>query len=367
MNIGCLHLKNNVFLAPMAGISDFPFRMVARSFGCGLAFTEMISAAGLVRGAGKTFRYLVTSPEDRPLGVQLFGCEPETLAAAARIAAEQGADLLDVNMGCPVKKVAKAGSGASLMRDPERAAAILQAVRKASTLPLTVKIRAGWNARQVNAVEIGEIAQGCGVDAVILHPRTADQGFGGRSDWGLIATLKGRLRIPVIGSGDVRCPEDAARMLRETGCDGVMVGRGALGNPWLIGNILCHLSGTGISLPSVAAREDIIRRHLMLAIELNGEKIGTRDFRKHLLWYTKGLKGGAQFRQAAGRISDRESAWKALEDFFRQIEDPSVAFSGPGVCESGAEMEGAIQEGRRHRTEFNSRPNIEFDISKGIR
>ena len=330
MNIGRLHLKNNVFLAPMAGITDLPFRTVVRSFGCGLAFTEMVSATGLVRGTGKTFRYLASSPADRPLGVQLFGCDPETLAAAARIAAERGADLLDVNMGCPVKKVAKTGSGASLMRDPERAAAVLRAVRKASALPLTVKIRAGWNARQVNAVEIGQIAQECGVDAVILHPRTADQGFGGQSDWGLIAALKGRLRIPVIGSGDIRCPEDAARMFRETGCDGVMVGRGTLGNPWLIGNILSHLSGTGISAPSLAEREEIIRRHLTLAIDFYGEKIGTRDFRKHLLWYTKGLRGGAQFRQAAGRISDRDSAWKALQDYFQRSGGPPLHVPIPG-------------------------------------
>jgi tRNA-dihydrouridine synthase B len=332
MNIGSLHLKNNVFLAPMAGITDLPFRTVVRSFGCGLAFTEMVSGSGLVRGKGKTFRYLASSSADRPLGVQLFGCDPETLAAAARVAAEREADLLDVNMGCPVKKVAKTGSGASLMRDPERAAAVLRAVRKASTLPLTVKIRAGWNARQVNAIEIGQIAEECGVDAVILHPRTADQGFGGRSDWKLIAALKERLRIPVIGSGDIRCPGDAVRMLSETGCDGIMVGRGALGNPWLIGNILSHLSGTETALPSLCQREEIIRRHLTLATDFYGEEIGTRDFRKHLLWYTKGLRDGARFRQAAGRISDRDSAWKVLRDFFRHLEEPSADFSGPGGC-----------------------------------
>jgi tRNA-dihydrouridine synthase B len=320
MEIGSLQLKNNIFFAPMAGISDLPFRTVVRSFGCALAFTEMISATGLIRESGKTLRYLASSPEDRPLGVQLFGNDPETLAAAARIARDCGADLLDVNMGCPVKKVARTGSGSSLMRDPERVAAILRAVRNASNLPLTVKIRAGWNAHQINAVEIGQIVEECGADAIILHPRTADQGFGGRSDWGLIALLKNRLRIPVVGSGDVRSPEDAVRMLRETGCDGVMVGRGALGNPWLFGNILSHLSGSGISMPSLAEREEIIRRHLMLSIDVYGEQIGTRDFRKHLLWYTKGLRGGAQFRQAAGRISDRDSAWKALQEFFRQCD-----------------------------------------------
>jgi tRNA-dihydrouridine synthase B len=345
MNIGRLHLKNNIFLAPMAGITDLPFRTIIRSFGCGLAFTEMVSANGLVRRAEKTFRYLASSPADRPLGVQLFGGDPETLAAAAGVASERGADLLDVNMGCPVKKVAKTGSGASLMRDPERVAAILRAVRRASTLPLTVKIRAGWNARQVNAIEIGQIAEECGVDAVILHPRTADQGFGGRSDWGLIAALKGRLRIPVIGSGDVRCPEDADRMLRETGCDGVMIGRGAFGNPWLIGNILSYLSGSGISVPSLSEREEIIRRHLTLAIDYYGEKVGTRDFRKHLLWYTKGLRDGARFRQAAGSISDREAAWKALRTYFKHLEESAVAFSGSDGCVSSPEKEGEASWG----------------------
>jgi tRNA-dihydrouridine synthase B len=339
MNIGHLQLKNNVFLAPMAGITDLPFRTVVRSFGCGLAFTEMVSGSGLIRGTEKTFRYLASSPADRPLGVQLFGCDPDTLAEAARIAVERGADLLDVNMGCPVKKVAKTGSGASLMRDPVRVAAVLRAVRRASDLPLTVKIRAGWNTRQVNALEIGQIAEECGVDAVILHPRTADQGFAGPSDWGLIAALKERLRIPVIGSGDIRCPEDAARMLRETGCDGVMVGRGVLGNPWIIANILSHLAGGGISAPSLAERQETIRRHLALAIDFYDEKVGTRDFRKHLLWYTKGLRGGAQFRKEAGRISDQASAWKALNNYFQRLEEPSTAFYDPEGGGENPEME----------------------------
>ena len=339
MKIGSLHLKNNVFMAPMAGITDLPFRTIVRSFGCGLAFTEMVSAIGLARENEKSLLYLSSSCEDRPLGIQLFGSDPEMLAAAAKVAAEREADLLDVNMGCPVKKVARTGSGASLMRDPERAAAVLRAVRKASTLPLTVKIRAGWNARLVNAVEIGQMAEECGVNAVILHPRTADQGFGGRSDWGLIAALKQRIRIPVIGSGDIRCPEDAVRMLDETGCDGIMVGRGALGNPWLIGNILSRLSGTESALPSIRQREEIIRRHLSLAVDFYGETIGTRDFRKHLLWYTKGLRDGAQFRRAAGCISDRNSALTAVRGFFRHLEESGVAFPDPGRCVSGSEAE----------------------------
>lgn len=316
MNIGPLTLKNNILLAPMAGITDLPFRTIVRGFGCGLAFTEMVSASGLMRGAEKTCRYLDSSSADRPLGIQLFGCDPDILASATRIAVEKGADLIDINMGCPVKKVVKTGSGAALMRDPWRVAAILKAVRKATGLPLTVKIRAGWRPREINALEIGRIAEACGVDAVILHPRTVDQGFSGLSDWGLIAALKAQLQIPIIGSGDVRRPQDASGMLGQTGCDAVMVGRGALGNPWIIRNILAYLAGGDVCTPSLTEREETIRRHLELAIDYYGEEIGTRDFRKHLLWYTKGLRGGAQFRQVAGRITDRASAWRALQNFF---------------------------------------------------
>jgi tRNA-dihydrouridine synthase B len=321
MIIGHLRLKNGVLLAPMAGITDLPFRTVVREFGCGLAFTEMVSANGLVRGKGKTCRYLDSSPADRPLGVQLFGSDPATFSEAARIAAEKGADLIDINMGCPVKKVVSTGSGAALMRDPQRVAAILGAVRRTVELPLTVKIRSGWNHRETNASEIGRIAEECGVDAVTLHPRTADQGFGGAADWGLIASLKAQLRIPVIGSGDIRGPEDAVRMLRETGCDGVMVGRGCLGNPWIIGNILFRLAGIAAYAPSLAQREETVRHHLALTSDYYGEKVGTRDFRKHLLWYTKGLRGGAQFRQVAGRITDRAAAGEALRDYFHCLSE----------------------------------------------
>lgn len=324
VSIGGLQLANPVFFAPMAGISDLPFRTIVREFGCALAFTEMISARGLVEGAGKTCHYLDSTPGDRPLGVQLFGADPATLAEAARIVSERGADLIDLNMGCPVKKVIKTGAGAALMRDSGKVEAILTAMRKATALPLTIKIRAGWNSRSVNAVEIGRLAVGCGVDAVILHPRTVEQGFSGLSDWGLIGALKSALTIPVIGSGDLRRPDDAARLFAETGCDAAMVGRGGLGNPWLVGETLRHLSGAATMEPSLAHREETIRRHLLLSTEYYGEAVGTRDFRKHLLWYTKGLRGGAQFRQAVAQISDRTSVWKALETYLRSLEEPAV-------------------------------------------
>lgn len=325
MKIGRLELKNPIFLAPMAGITDLPFRTVVRSFGCGLAWTEMVSAIGLVRKADKTLRYLASSPSDRPLGVQIFGNDPETLAEAARIAEGQGADVIDVNMGCPVKKVTKTGAGAALMTNPALAAAIMQAIRKATSLPFTVKIRSGWSARRTNALEIGKIAEESGCDAVTLHARTADQGYSGRADWTLIAKLKGHIRIPVIGSGDIRKPEDAARMFQETGCDGAMIGRGALGNPWLIGEVISFMQENPIHEPTLAEREAVIMRHLDMSAAFYGERAGVRDFRKHLLWYTKGLKGGARFREAAGQITDRETTIAAMRNYFRDIAHESEA------------------------------------------
>lgn len=321
MKIGSLEIKNPIFLAPMAGITDLPFRTVVRSFGCGLAYTEMISAIGLVRKADKTLRYLASSPSDRPLGVQIFGNDPGTLAEAARIAEREGADLIDLNMGCPVKKVTKTGSGAALMTNPILAESILRAIRKATALPFTVKIRSGWSPRRINALEIGKIAEESGCDAVTLHARTADQGYSGRADWTLIAELKNHLRIPVIGSGDIRKPQDAARMFQETGCDGAMIGRGALGNPWLVGETLSLLQKDQIHEPTLAEREAVITRHLDMSVAFYGERAGVRDFRKHLLWYTKGLIGGARFREAAGQITDREMTIAATRNYFHEIEN----------------------------------------------
>jgi nifR3 family TIM-barrel protein len=320
MKIGALSLKNKMILAPMAGVTNLPFRLVNRTFGVGLTFTEMISANGLIRDRVKSLRYLGAHPDDRPLGVQMFGADPSILAEAANILTDMGADLLDINMGCPVKKVVKTGAGAALMKNPLRIAAIIEAVRKATHLPLTVKIRAGWKAACVNVLEVADIAEGSGADAVIVHPRTAEQAFSGAADWSLIERVKRRIKIPVIGNGDIKKGEDAARMVQITGCDAVMVGRGCLGNPWIFEQIQARLQGlTDPPPPTLGQRERVVRRHLALELAAVGDKAGMKTFRKHLLWYTKGLKESASFRQGMGAVEDKAYLIEQLHRYFKNI------------------------------------------------
>ena len=309
-------MKNNVFLAPMAGITDLPFRLLNREFGVGIAFTEMMSAVGLIRGTGKTLQYLNSTPEDRPLGVQIFGSDPAVLSEAAKVITDQGFALLDINMGCPVKKVVKTGAGAALLKDVSRLGSLLLAVRRATHLPLTVKIRSGWRRQDINCLEVVRIAEDCGVDAIIMHPRTADQGFSGAADWSLIGTVKKHVKIPVVGNGDIRTAADARRMIRTTGCDGVMVGRGALGNPWIFEDMIPNQQEQRVlSLCTIEERERVIRHHLGMVVDFVGESIGVRHFRKHLLWYTKGLRGGSRFRQWIGLTKDSEGLLHELHEF----------------------------------------------------
>jgi nifR3 family TIM-barrel protein len=317
MQLRNLLLKNKVILAPMAGITNYPFRALLRDFGCALAFTEMISANGLTRGSTKTRCYLESSPADRPLAVQLFGSDPFILAEGARIVAGYGADMVDINMGCPAKKVLRSGAGAALLKDSRKVARIIEAVRKAVLLPLTVKIRSGWQRGKINAVEISRIAEDCGADGVIVHPRTADQGFGGSADWDVITDVKRNLHIPIIGNGDIKSAEDALHMLQRTACDGIMIGRGALGNPWLIRDVLSLTEGSTSSCPSLSEREMTVRRHLAMEVDYSGQDTGNRNFRKHLLWYTKGLPGSAKFRNLICNLKDKDMILKELHGFFQ--------------------------------------------------
>ena len=317
--------QNGAFLAPLAGITNLPFRLIARSLGCALAYTEMISANGLVRKTDRTYEYLKTCADDHPLGAQVFGADPDVVAEAAIIMANHGVDLIDINMGCPVKKVIKTGSGAILMKDPDRVARIITSVKKAVYIPVTVKIRSGWTRVSINAVEIARITEDCGADAITIHARTADQGYSGKADWKVIAEVKKAVKIPVIGNGDIWHPQDAVRMLRETFCDAVMVGRGALGNPWIFNGIIQACSGEKENyLPSLDQRQKMVKNHWEMEIQFLGDKLADKRFRKHLLWYTKGLEGASRFRQLAGKLKDGEAILNELNEYFRLLREQQV-------------------------------------------
>jgi len=313
--IGSLSLANRVFLAPMAGITNLPMRLMARECGASLTFTEMVSVNGLTREGRKSFDLLKTLPADRPIGMQLFGDEPDMLAEAARLVEGYG-ELIDINMGCPVRKVVGTGAGSALLKDPPKVAAIVRAVRRATSLPFTVKIRTGWSAGDDTFLEVGRIAQEEGCDAVTLHPRSRCQMFDGKADWSRIAELKQSLKIPVIGSGDLFSAADVVRMLEETGCDAVMIARGAMGNPWIFREALALLAGGEPPPVTIDDRYALGRRHLELFTELEGERVALLEMRKHLAWYSKGVPGAAQFRAAVNAIDTLPQLIDAMENFF---------------------------------------------------
>lgn len=312
LKIGSLLLPHNVVLAPLAGITNLPFRILCRRAGASLAFTEMVSVNGLVREGINTLALLQSTKEDRPLGIQLFGDSPESLAKAATMVGHR-ADLIDINMGCPVKKVVGTGAGSALLKDPAKIAAILRAVRKATDLPLTIKIRSGWHHSDDLSIEIGKIAEYEGCDAITLHPRSRSQMFSGNADWNQIARLKESVSIPVIGSGDLFTPHDCIQMLLETGCDGIMVARGALGAPWIFSQIL-ELTANLITNPITPKfRAKTIYQHLELFCTESGEAVAIREIKKHLGWYAKGFAGAAEIRRLANSANTLELIKKLIE------------------------------------------------------
>ena len=319
LSIGSLTLQNNLILAPMAGITNLPMRLLARECGASLCFTEMVSVNGLVRDGKKSFDLLQGSPADRPLGIQLFGDDPRVLAEGARLVEDYG-DLVDINMGCPVRKVVSTGAGSALLREPERVRAVIRGVRKATPLPLTIKIRIGWQAEEPNFLEIARIAEAEGCDAITLHPRSQAQMFEGNADWSKIAELKQSVKIPVIGSGDLFSARDVIAMLDQTGCDGAMIARGALGYPWIFREALDILAGREPRLPTPAEKLSTALRHLDLFVELAGERVAIQEMRKHLSWYSRGLAGATRFRTMVNIIEQKETLIQALHEFFGNTE-----------------------------------------------
>jgi tRNA-dihydrouridine synthase B len=321
LRIGHLGLENFVIMAPMAGITNLPFRLMVKKFGAGLVTTEMVSAMGLTLGKKKTYDYIKTDPRERPLAVQIFGSGPDVMAGAAERAVDAGAQLLDLNMGCPVKKVVKTGAGASLLRDDKRVAAIVSAVRRVCPVPLTVKIRAGWSPKKPVAREIAHLVEDCGGDAITIHPRFATQGYSVRADWRLIGQVKDCVKIPVIGNGDIFEPSQALQMMKKTGCDGVMVGRGAIGNPWIFTQILHLIQGLPVLRPGLEERRSLLLEHYQLLSEAMGGKRAARAMRGLLLWYTKGLPHSTRFRGSITRIKDLESLVTTVDAYFSTLKD----------------------------------------------
>jgi nifR3 family TIM-barrel protein len=321
MKIGSVVLDNITVLAPLAGITNLPFRLLAKAAGCGLVCSEMISANGLVYSSAKTHEMLKSRIEEKPLSVQIFGSDPHIMAEAAAIVEASGADILDINLGCAVKKVLKTGSGAALMKARDKAEKILLAVRKVISIPLTVKMRAGWDKSGEEAFAIAKIAEASGVDGITIHPRLATQGFGGKADWSLIAAVKNSVSIPVIGNGDIVTPENALAMKKETGCDAVMIGRAAIGNPWLFSQVISLINGKEKVFPNQTERFNVMATYLNTSIECFGEKRACRMMRSHLGWFVKGLRFSSSFRESIKGISTKKEALSLIGEYKKFLLD----------------------------------------------
>lgn len=307
IKIGEIAIPHPVVLAPMAGTTDLPFRRLVKNLGCGLICTEMVSDKGLLYNNENTKKLLEFHKDEHPISMQLFGSEPEAMAKAAKIIAMTGVDIIDINMGCPTPKIVKNGEGAALMLRPSLAYDIIRAVVMAVKQPVTVKIRKGWDDQHVNAVEIAKLAEKAGAKAIAVHGRTREQFYAGSADWGIIAQVRDAVSIPVIGNGDIRRPQDAKEMIEQTGCDAVMIGRAAQGNPWIFPATIRFLAtGEQGPLPSTAEKMEVFWRHFEMLVDNKGEYTAVREMRKHAAWYTKGYSHAAKYRVLFNQVESVE-------------------------------------------------------------
>jgi tRNA-dihydrouridine synthase B len=322
LKIANVECDNNLVLAPMSGWGDWPLRLISNRHGAGLVCSEFLSVEGLVRRKGRTMDYLHVHPEEHPVSVQLFGNDAERMAGAAKVIEEAGADIVDINFGCPVKKVTKNGCGAALLRTPERIPPMVEAVRKAVSIPVTVKIRAGYDEESIVFIRVGRDCESAGADAITLHPRTRAQGFKGEADWSKITELVAAVSVPVIGNGDVTSPEKAQQMFNETGCAAVMIGRAAVGNPWIFERTLKYLE-TGIvpPEPTLTQRRDVLLQHLEYKIEKTGPLWGLRQMRSIMPRYVHSLPGAKNFRSQINIIDDDQEVIRRINQFFDEAEE----------------------------------------------
>jgi tRNA-dihydrouridine synthase B len=304
VKFGHIITKNNVFLAPMAGVTDLPFRLICKEFGCGMLYTEMVSAKGLFYESKKTSELLLVDEREHPIGVQLFGSDPSILREMAKKVEETPVDFIDINMGCPAPKITKNGEGSALMKNPELIGDIVYAVASSVKKPVTVKIRKGYDEHSINATEVAKVIEQAGASAITIHGRTREQFYSGKADWAIIKEVKNSVQIPVIGNGDVKTPEDAKNMLEDTGCDAIMIGRAAYGNPWIFRRTIHYLeTGELLKEPSIQERVQVILQHAKSLIDYKGEQVGIREMRAHLAAYVKGMPGAAQLRSKLTKVT----------------------------------------------------------------
>lgn len=318
IKIGNVELDNNLILAPMAGVTNLPFRIICEKFEPGMVCTEMVSSKAIFYNDQKTRRLLNTEGEKRPISFQIFGSDEETMGYTAKYMSKI-ADIIDINMGCPAPKVVKNGDGSKLLLDLEKAKRIMKVVVENSSVPVTVKIRKGWDKENIVAVQVAKIAEEVGISAITIHGRTRSEFYTGKADWDIIKEVKDSVKIPVIGNGDIVDEETAYQMFEKTGVDGIMIGRGSFGNPWIFKNIK-HFLITGEKLPSPTNSErlNIIKEHIDLAVEEKGE-IAIKELRKHIAWYTKNLKNSSEFRNSINMIETKEQLIKTLNEYFETL------------------------------------------------